>query len=527
MTVTKPDGRQSEASFHGEQSGTSKRQLVIWCPDWPVVAAATQLGLSLQLPLAVFDRGEVFACSAMARVEGVCRGMRRRDASARCPELTVLERNTASEIRTFEDVLSAIEEISAGVAPIRPGLCALRVPSRFYGGEKEAAAVVAEHLVAAGVWDFRIGIADGIFAAEHAARRAASQDCWIIAHGGSAVFLAALPIGVLENAELVTLLRRLGIRSLGDFAALAARDVLTRFGREGALFHRLARGLDNQPVVSRRPPLDMNQQVSFTPALETVEPIVFSTRQTAERLVAELAHHGLVCTEVRIEVVTEGGWTGSRVWAHSRWFAASDLIDRIYWQLQGDPAPEPVCELRLLPESVESLADHGEGLWGSALNEHVERGIARLQGMLGPEEVLAPCLQGGRNPRDRQLLSPWGERRPPQRNPQLPWPGTIPPPAPARIFSTPVPTVVLSEDRRPVKVTNRGLMTAAPAFVSIGEEAELMPVDAWAGPWPVDELWWDPAQARQVARFQVTGVDGSAWLLIVENDQWWTEARYD
>src|SRR5215211_7286454 len=72
---------------------------------------------------------------------------RRRDASARCPELIVLDRNAASEIRTFESVLSAIEEISAGVAPVRPGLCALRVPSRFYGGEKEAAAVVAEHLV--------------------------------------------------------------------------------------------------------------------------------------------------------------------------------------------------------------------------------------------------------------------------------------------------------------------------------------------------------------------------------------------
>ena len=54
-----------------------------------------------------------------------------------------------------------------------------------------------------------------------------------------------------------------------------------------------------------------------------------------------------------------------------------------------------------------------------------------------------------------------------------------------------------------------------------------MPIDAWAGPWPIDELWWDPDQARQVARFQVTGLNGSAWLLIVENDQWWTEARYD
>ena len=95
------------ADFHDRMrrndASDTARQLVVWCPDWPVVAAAAPLGLSLQLPLAVFDHGEVFACSAMARVEGVRRGMRRRDASARCPELTVLERNPASEIRTFED----------------------------------------------------------------------------------------------------------------------------------------------------------------------------------------------------------------------------------------------------------------------------------------------------------------------------------------------------------------------------------------------------------------------------------------
>ena len=86
---------------------------------------------------------------------------------------------------------------------------------------------------------------------------------------------------------------------------------------------------------------------------------------------------------------------------------------------------------------------------------------------------------------------------------------------------------MLSEDHKPVKVTDRGLLTAAPAFVSIGEESDLMPIDAWAGPWPIDELWWEPDQARQIARFQIADVNGSAWLLVVENDQWWTEARYD
>ena len=34
----------------------------------------------------------------------------------------------------------------------------------------------------------------------------------------------------------------------------------------------------------------------FEPGLETIEPIVFSTRQTADRLVAELTRHGLVAT---------------------------------------------------------------------------------------------------------------------------------------------------------------------------------------------------------------------------------------
>ena len=90
-----------------------------------------------------------------------------------------------------------------------------------------------------------------------------------------------------------------------------------------------------------------------------------------------------------------------------------------------------------------------------------------------------------------------------------------------------MPSVVLSEDHKPVKVTDRGLLTAVPAFVSSGEESELMPIDAWAGPWPIDELWWEPDQARQIARFQIADVNGSAWLLVVENDQWWTEARYD
>jgi protein ImuB len=508
-------------------ANADRRVLVVWCPDWPVISAVTSLGLVPSSPIAVIDRGEVYACSQAARLDGVRRGMRRRDASARCPELTIVDHSLERDIRAFESILSTIEDTTSAVTPIRPGLCALSVPSRYYGGEREAAAVIAEQLVAAGVWECRIGIADGIFTAEQAARQAAPQDCCVIPTGGSARFLADLPIMVLEDLELVSLLRRLGIRTLGDFAALPARDVLTRFGSQGALIHRLAGGSDSRIAAARRPPLDLQQSVSFDPPLETVEPVAFSSRQTAERLIAELARHGLVCSEIRIEVVGDRGWVGSRVWAHPRWFTAADLVDRLYWQLQGDPSPEPVEGIRLIPEAVESLADHGDGLWGSAPDERIERGVARLQGMLGPEQVLSPSLQGGRNPRQRQVLTPWGERGTRHRATDLPWPGSIPPPAPTRVFPEPRPAAVFSADGCSVKITDRGAITGEPARLRTDDSADPLVIEAWAGPWPIDELWWEPTGARRVARLQMVTVDGSAWLLLVEGDQWWTEARYE
>ena len=65
-------------------------------------------------------------------------------------------------------------------------------------------------------------------------------------------------IDVLERPDLVDVLRRLGLRTLGAFAELPASDVLARFGSEGLGAHRLASGLDERPPdpdPSRRPVL--------------------------------------------------------------------------------------------------------------------------------------------------------------------------------------------------------------------------------------------------------------------------------
>src|SRR5690242_5889953 len=113
------------------------RMIAVWCPDWPVTTARIEAGLSDTAAIAVVTANLVVASSYVARSAGVTRGLRRREAQARCPALAVLPRNEAAEARTFEPVVSALEQIAPGVEITRPGLAAIGVrgPTRYFGGE--------------------------------------------------------------------------------------------------------------------------------------------------------------------------------------------------------------------------------------------------------------------------------------------------------------------------------------------------------------------------------------------------------
>ncbi len=529
------------------------RILVVWCPDWPVVAALAErrpedgrpAGAARSRPVAVLTRSSVVACNQAARVEGVRRGMRRRDAQARCPDLVLLPDNPDRDARAFEPVLAAVEAMRPGVASLRPGLLAIRAPGRFYGGEEHAAALIAERLVDLGIDDIRVGIADDLFAAEQAARLADVQSWRVVPEAGSGAFLRDLGVEVLGDADLVSLLRRLGIDTLGALAALPARDVLTRFGAYGAKVHRLARGADPVRPDERKPPPDLDVEIAFEPPLASVEAVGFSVRATAERFVARLGELGLVATAVRVEAEGDDAdrtVLSSRLWVHSRWFTAVDLVDRVHWQLQAAPdgtrVGAAVALVRFVPETTEPGAVHAEGLWGGGTDERVDRGVARVQAMLGYDAVRLPVRQGGRAPADRQRLVPWGERPTGLRPVEQPWPGSIPPPAPTLVYAEPPAGSVLDDLGRTVSVTERGAVTGPPAHFRVDASTQWQRVLAWAGPWPADERWWtatdsDAADAGTtesrlpVARFQFVGADGQAWLMRCEGEQWWTEASYD
>lgn len=77
----------------------------------------------------------------------------------------------------------------------------------------------------------------------------------------------------------------------------------------------------------------------------------------------------------------------------------------------------------------------------------------------------------------------------------------------------------------PVTVDGRGLLSEDPRWLGVaGERVQIL---AWAGPWPVDERWWDPKAHQRLARLQVTSQEDIAYLLRLSDGRWWIEAIYD
>ncbi|ACZ30471.1 hypothetical protein Xcel_1440 [Xylanimonas cellulosilytica DSM 15894] len=541
---------------------------VLWVADWPVVAAMAVAGVDAHVPAAVLAHQGVVAASAVARSAGVRRGMRRRVAQERCPELVLLAADDARDAREFEPVAVAAETVVAGVEVARPGLLLLPADgaARYHGTEAALAQALVEAVAGAG-FEPQVGVADGILAAVLAAREDA-----VVPPGGSRAFLAPRRAADLLHAvtdpgslaavrAAVDLWWRLGVRTLGDLAALPEVAVLGRFGDLGAWAQRLARGEDLRPPARRRPEEDLAVGADLDPPALRVDVAAFAARRLAEELHALLSRRGLACGRLRITARTEEAEL-ERVWrvddAAAGGLSAARITDRVRWQLEGwltasalrgrrggpgegDAEPAPVTHLALTAEEVVPAGTHQPSLWGADAggDTRARRALGRVQGLLGGDAVLTAALQGGRDPRDRVHLAPLGEHVPRLRDPGLPWPGSLPPPAPATLLPEPQPVRLLTGDGADVTVDARLAVAAPPATVQEPPATGTHPaavhaVMGWAGPWPFDERWWDPAGARRRVLLQVLLDDGRGLLLasgvgsgVGSDPGWFVEAVYD
>jgi len=191
------------------------------------------------------------------------------EALARCPELRLVPPDPDTVRVRWSGVLDRLERIGAAPESDRAGEVHFEADGLhgIHGGHLEGVLTAARR--ALGRRDGP-GAGPSRFAAYAAALRTRPRGGpQIVPAGAVRAFLAPLEVGTLrvrpELAELPELLERLGVRTLGELAALPAAAVAERFGPPGMLALDLAHGRDT-PLAPRRPPEPVAERLDLPEA---------------------------------------------------------------------------------------------------------------------------------------------------------------------------------------------------------------------------------------------------------------------
>jgi protein ImuB len=244
--------------------------------------------------------GEV---SAPAEAFGVVRGMRLGEAMSRCPALRLVPPDPEGVRSLWHAVLDRLEAIGAAVESDSAGAAFFESDGLhgLHGGDLAGVLAAAGRALGPGA---RMGAAPCRFAAHAAALQARPRRVKrtiVVEERQARDFLAPLPVALLrtrpELQALPEVFERLGIRTLGEVAALPSRAVAERFGHPGLLALDLARGRDT-PLAPRRPPepvverLDLPEAASgqqLERALELLVARVLARRERRGRALRGLA----------------------------------------------------------------------------------------------------------------------------------------------------------------------------------------------------------------------------------------------
>ena len=347
--------------------------------------------------------------SPAAEVHGVRAGMRLGEAMARCPQLVLVPPDPAGVADEWERVLAALESIGAAVEPGAPGAVCFDAAGLLglHGGIDGVLRATRRALDRPA----RLAAAPSRFAALAAAARARARRPVVVHFAGP--FLASLPIDLLSldgrTAALVEPFERLGIRTLGELAALSRAKVADRFGAPGLTAWELARGGGDTPAPRRpmqrlREWLDLPESASG-PALERALALL------VDRLLARRERRGRSIRAAVLEAtLVEGGTWRERTVFREALADAARMRLVLAPRLQALPAPAEALALaveRFGPPASDqpSLLQDSIAVRRSRLREAIRQ--ARVAA--GPEAALRvlEVEPGSRVPERRAVLTPF------------------------------------------------------------------------------------------------------------------------
>jgi protein ImuB len=377
----------------------------------------------------------------------------------------------------------------------------------------------------------------GVAPTQTAARLIAMANAEVtVVTGDVAAAIAPLPLEMLagltagateEPPRLFEILRRWGMRTLGEFAALPADEVAARFGKDGAAVQRLARGIDSRPLVPDPGVPRFIETMELEWPIEALEPLSFVFARLLEPLASALEKADKAGAAIRADLRLVDRTVHTRMLQLPapirdprvlRTLLLLDLeshppaaaIDTV--TIEVDPAPSRIVQFSLLERATPSP-------------ETVATLTARLNALVGESRCGSPVLLDSHRPDafEMHCFNP-SEPRTKNREPRNPnrEPGTENrEPAgslPMRRFRPPVAIRVTVEKGRPVH---------------IAIDRKGMPgghVEQAAGPWRTSGAWWDGSGAYwDRDEWDVSLSDGSVCRIYRDRltDHWFVDGVID
>jgi DNA polymerase-4 len=254
-------------------------------------------------------RGVVAAACYVARTFGVRSAMPMFEALRLCPSAVVLRPDMAKYARVGREVRQAMLRLTPLVEPlsIDEAFLDLAGTERLHGlpPAKSLARFAAEVERTIGI-TVSIGLSCNKFLAKIASDLDKPRGFAVLGQAEAAAFLAAKPVtfifGVGKASQ--TRLARDGLRTIADLQRADENDLMRRYGGEGARLWRLARGLDDRPVIATRETKSLSAETTFDRDVADFRPLERHLWALTEEVSARLKAKKLAGATVTVKLKT-------------------------------------------------------------------------------------------------------------------------------------------------------------------------------------------------------------------------------
>jgi len=204
----------------------------------------------------------------------------------------------------------------------------------------------------------------------------------------------------MEVQEILAVLHKWGIHTLGQLAALDKKELAARLGPKAIGMWERANGKSQRLLKFVRPPESFEESFEFENEIETAEPLLFILRRFLEQLAVRLSTIYLVAKELTLRITFANKQCYERVFKIPQATNDVDLLFRmLQTHLENFRSQHPIVAVALSAQPIRPVSQQFRLFETALRNPHqLSETLARLIALLGSERVGTPVIEETHRP---------------------------------------------------------------------------------------------------------------------------------